>query len=440
MTTAVSGGSDGSRVPGVSGGSRGAGAAGAVGYRVVLRRGEFAALLGARVLSDWGDHVARVAVAALLLEQTGSVTLSAAAFAVSYLPSIVGQAVLGPYADRFERRGLLVVCDLLRAVLVTLLLAAVAADLPFAVLLAVLFLVELVGAPFYAAGSALLADVFPERRTFLTANALLRLVGQANQVGGLAVGGLVVATLGTDGALSLDAVSFLLSALLLLFFVRPRPPATREGHRAGAPRLWADVRAGASYLWGDVRLRSLMLLAWSMSVVFTAPEAVALAYAADQGASSTVGGLLLAAPPAGAVLGAWLVGRWPWRAQVQRMLPMAAAAGVPLLLVALEPAWPVALALFAVSGAFGAFMVPLLATFTVLAPDEMRGRLNGLAGAGFSAVTVLAFLGVGVVADLTSPAFAVTVAAAAGCAVLALVWPGWPRREIRRAAEEAYGR
>jgi MFS family permease len=407
----------------------------AVGYGVVLRHREFAALLGARVLSDWGDHVARVAIAALMLQASGSVTLSAATFAVSWLPSVFGQALLGPYADRFPRRGLLVVCDLLRAGLVAALLAAFVVDLPLALLLALLFLVELAGAPFYAATMAMLPDLFGDHREFMTAHALLRVVGQSNQVVGLAVGGIVVAAVQVTGALMLDIATFVLSAIVLLLLIRPRPAAAAG---TGLGGLWEDVRLGGAHLRGDLPLRSLMLLACAMSMVFVAPEAVALAYAHEQGAATRVGGLLLAAPPLGAVAGAWLVGRWHWQAQVRRILPMAVGASVPLLLMALEPPWPVALALFVVSGACGSFMVPLLSTFTLLAPKHLRGRLNGLAGAGFSAATVAAYLLVGVVADLTSPAFSVTVAGAACCAVLAVLWPGWPRREIRRASAAAF--
>lgn len=418
----------------------GAGAVGgsrAVGFGEVLRHREFLAVLLAKVFSDWGDHVARVAIAALILEVTGSVAFSAATFAISFLPSVFGQALLGPYADRIPRRLLLIVCDLIRALLVVGMLGAVVTDLPVAVLLVLLFLVELVGSPFFAANTALLTDVFADPRKFMTANALLRVVGQFNQVVGLAVGGLLIALVGIQGALVLDAVTFLVSGMLLFAFVRSRVAAV-PGGVPGLRDLMTDVRVGAAHLGGDVPLRSLMTLAWGMTIVFVAPEAVALAYAAEQGQSSRVGGLLLAAPPAGAVIGVLVLNRWDSKVQVRRILPMAALSVIPLLLVALEPVWFVAAVLFVMSGMCTAFMIPLQGTFTVLAPAGLRGRLNGLAGAGFSLVTVTSYLVVGVVADLTSPAFAVTLGGATGCLVLAWLYPTWPRREIRRATETAF--
>ncbi|HET8615493.1 MAG TPA: MFS transporter, partial [Actinomycetales bacterium] len=135
-------------------------------YRRVLANGEFRALYGARVLSDWGDAMARVAIAALVLHRSGSATFAAAVFAVSFLPQVFGQALLAPYADRVSRRTLLVVCDLLRAAFVAVLVLAVAVDVPLVWLLVLLFVVELVGAPFFAAGYALLTELFEDRSLF----------------------------------------------------------------------------------------------------------------------------------------------------------------------------------------------------------------------------------------------------------------------------------
>lgn len=408
-----------------------------VGFGEVLRHREYVAVLVAKVFSDWGDHVARVAIAALILEASGSVAFSAATFAVSFLPSVFGQALLGSYADRVPRRLLLIACDVIRALLVVALLATVVADLPLALLLVLLFAVELVGSPFFAANLALLTDVFPDPREFMTANALLRVIGQFNQVVGLAVGGILVAFVGVRGALVLDVVTFVLSAILLFAFVRSRAAAVAGGV-PGLRDLLTDVRVGAAHLGGDVPLRSLMILAWGMTIVFVAPEAVALAYAAEQGQSSRVGGLLLAAPPTGAVIGVLILNRWDSEVQVRRILPMAALSVVPLLLVSLEPPSLVAGGLFALSGLCTAFMIPLQGTFTVLTPPDLRGRLNGLAGAGFSLVTVVSYLVVGIIADFTSPAFAVTLGGVSGCLVLAWLYPTWPRRDIRRATETVF--
>lgn len=406
-------------------------------YRRLFGRSEFSGLFAARVLSDWGDYLARVAISALVLDRSGSALFAASVFAISFLPQVFGQALLGPVADRLPRRTLLVVCDLLRAGLIVLLVVAVMRQTPLPVLLLLLFLVELVGSPFFAAGQALLTEVFDDRPTFLRASSLMQVSMQVNQVLGVAIGGLLVAAVGADRVLWLDAVSFGLSGLLLALFVHARAAAV-EGGVPGLRTLVLDVREGVRYLRGDVPLRWLIGLALLMLLAMIAPEAVALPLAEEQGADTSVGGVLLAAVPLGTAVGIYVVSRWEPTTQVRRMLPMAACVPLPLLGMALEPPWPVAAGLFALAGFFQGFMVPLMGTFTVLAPEHMRGRLNGVAGAGFALVSATCFLGVGALADVTTSAFAIVVAAALTLVLVAVAWPRWPRQAIDAAAGDVY--
>jgi MFS family permease len=407
-------------------------------YRTLFARTEFTAVFSARVLSDWGDQLARVAMAALVLHRSGSALFAASVFAVSFLPQVFGQALLGPVADRLPRRTLLVVCDLLRAALVAVLVVAVLDGMPLGVLLTVVFGIELVGSPFFAASQALLVEIFDDTSEYLRAANLLQVSVQLNQMLGVALGAVVVAAVGADRALWLDAGSFVLSAVLLGAFVTSRAAAA-EGGVPGLRELGRDVRDGLVHLRGDVRLRSMAGLAWLMLPAMLAPEAVALPLARDHGAGTRAGGLLLAAVPAGIALGVAVVGRWPPRRQVRRMLPMAALLPVPLLAMLLDPPWPVAAVLFALAGAFQAFLVPLMGTFTLLAPEHLRGRLNGVAGAGFSLISALGFVFVGALADATTSALSVAIAAALTLVLVAVVWRRWPTRELDEAAARVYG-
>jgi MFS family permease len=406
-------------------------------YRRALRSREFAALYSARVLSDWGDQLARVAISALVLHRSGSALFAAAVFAVSFLPKVFGQALLGPVADRLPRRTVMVCCDVLRAASLVVLVVAVLQGLSTTGLLVLLFLVELAGAPFFAASRALLTELFDERPLYLRASSLMQLSYQFNQVAGLALGGVVVAAVGASRALWIDAATFAVSGLLIAAFVRDRP-AAYAGGVPGLVELVRDVRVGAAFLRRDLPTRSLMLLAWLMLLAFIAPEAVALPYAAEQGASTAAGGVLLGASPLGAVLSVMVVSRWQPAVQVRRLFVMAACVPLPMLGLVLVPRWPVAAILFFVAGAFQGFMVPLMATFSLLSPDPLRGRLSGLAGSGFALVSALAFLVVGGLADATSPAFAVVLSAGVTLVALAGARLRWPQRQLTAAAERAY--
>ena len=78
---------------------------------------EFRALWAAYVLSAVGDRLALVALTLLVYDRTHSPLLAAVAFAAGTLPYLVGALFLSGIADRFPRREVMVVCDLLRALL-----------------------------------------------------------------------------------------------------------------------------------------------------------------------------------------------------------------------------------------------------------------------------------------------------------------------------------
>ena len=279
-----------------------------VGYSVPLRIREFRGLISAQVLSELGDQVARVALASLILIRSGSVFLMAATFAVSFLPAVLGSAFLGSLADRLPRKAILLSADLIRAVIIGAIALLATDDAPLVLLLGLLFVAELFSAPFLAAQQALLPDVLPEPRDYLAGAGLVRVLSQFDQVLGLVFAGLVVHLLSVRTALVLDAISFAVSFLVLLVTLRRRPAAVVDAS-PGVRGYLRDLGHGARITAADPVRRVLVLLGWGAAFVLIAPEAVALAYARDRGLSELAGSLLMATVPAGAALGAYLIGR-----------------------------------------------------------------------------------------------------------------------------------
>jgi MFS family permease len=404
---------------------------------VVLRRREFRGLVVAQVLSEWGDHIARVALAALILARTDSAFLAALAFVVSYVPAVIGSALLGSLADRLPRKAVLLSCDVARGLLLGAIALLAGPGAQLWLLLGLLFVAELFSAPFEAARVAILPEVLAHPREYLSGISLVRVLAQADQVVGLLLAGAVVTALNARVALALDAATFAVSFVVLALTLRVRPAAA-EGGTPGLLGLLGDFRAGARLVFADPVLRVLVLLAWGTALALVAPEGVALAYARDHGQGTVAGGALLAAVPAGAAVGAALIARLGPLRQVHAILPLAAAACLPMLVTALDPPVWAAAVLWCVCGGLQAFMVPILATVNLVAPNAFRGRVNGLAAAGFSLCTAGAFVVAGVLADTLSPALAVAVAGAAGLLVVAVAHRAWPEREMSRALATHY--
>ena len=254
---------------------------------------EFRALWSAQTPSSVGDQIAQVAIAVLVYTKTGPPALTALAYALTYLPLVIGGPLLSGLADLLPHRQAMITLDLLRAGLVTI-MAMPAVPLPLVCTL--LFATVLLGPPFAAARSALLPEVVPPDTLALRFTAGT-LTFPASQIIGFLAGGAAVAILGPHRALALDALSFCLSAALVTGWVENRP-LPGPGRLAAWASLCAAAREGSAIVFGDPRLRTLVLLGWlaGFSVV---PEGLAAPHTRSLGGGPLTIGLLMAAMPAG---------------------------------------------------------------------------------------------------------------------------------------------
>jgi predicted MFS family arabinose efflux permease len=381
------------------------------GYRELLAVREFRFVWYAHLQSQLGNRIAQVALAILVFEATGSATLTALTYALTFLPPLVAAPLLSGLADRFPRRTVLVVTDLLRAVLVG---AMAIPGLPAAAVAALLVPVVMVEPVFAAARTALLAQILDGER-YVVGLGLNAVTDQAAQIAAFALGGGLVGLFGTSAVLGMDAVTFVLSALLIGFGVRDRPAARPEGGT-----LLRSAASAAGLIRRDPRLRSLVLLAWLYGL-YVAPEGLAAPYAHEIGAGPAAVGLLMAAGPLGAVAGALVLTRWlPPVVRSRSIGALAVVTGLPLVLGAVTPWLLPVLVGWTLAGAFGAYVIVAQAAFVRLVPDAQRGQALGLAAAGLLTAQGLGIALSGRLADLTSPSAAVALFAAAG-ALLAVV-------------------
>lgn len=394
-------------------------AAGGTSYRAVLRDREFRALLVSDGLSTLGDQVARIAIALLVLERSGSALAASATYALSYLTWMVGGPLLSAVSDRYPRRRVMVLCDLARALLIALLALP---GLPLWAVFAVLTVSGLLAPPNDAARSALLADLLDGER-YVVANALNNVVGQAGQVLGFVLGGALVLGLGVRGALLVDALTFLLSALLLQLLVRER---TVERLAAGASAL-GEAAAGVRLVMGDRRLRSL--LGWGVLTACSiiATEGLAVAAVDEQDGSALLAGVLTAAAPVGFLLGSWLVLKVPPERR-ERLFPWLVLSSCLLLLLSpLVDDLRVLAVLWTLAGVGNALQLIANSSFVQAVPAHLRGRAFGFAGSVLFATQGVVLLAAGALAEAVGAREAVALAALASALLVPLLVAAGPR-------------
>jgi predicted MFS family arabinose efflux permease len=382
-------------------------------FSSVFANAEFRALWTAQVLSVVGDQLARVALTLLVYDRTRSALLAAITFAASVVPAFVGGVTLAGLADRLPRRQVMIACDLVRAVLV---IAMITPRAPLALLVILLFAVTMIGTPFTSARAALYADILSGDR-YVVGNAVTLTTYQLAQVFGFAAGGAIVTFFGTRTSLLADAATFAVSALIVQAWVQARP-APRAA-QPGPPSRLADLIDGIRLVFSCPALRTPMLLGW-LAAFYNAPEGVAAPLARSLGSADAIG-LLLAAAALGASAGAVAFSRLVRpSARLSWMRPLAVASCAVLILFALRPGLPLALAILFCSGLFDCYQVAANAAFVVATPQGQRSQAFGLAQAGMSLGQGAAMILAGAAAQHFAPTMVVAAAGALG-AVTAVV-------------------
>ncbi|HEV2781408.1 MAG TPA: MFS transporter [Actinophytocola sp.] len=388
------------------------------GFRDVLAIREFRALWAAELFSLLGDQLARVALAVLVFQRTSSAALSALTYALTFVPAVLGGALLSGLADRYPRRQVLVATDLLRAALAG---AMAIPSIPLPVLWALVGLLSMASAPFKAAQLALLPQILDDDR-FVVGMSLRQITGQAAQLVGFASGGMLLTAVEPHAGLAMNGATFLASAALIVRGVRSRPAAA--GTATSADRGAPESLAGNRQVLAVVAIVALAGL-------FVVPEGLAAPYGAAIGVGSLGVGLLMAADPLGSVIGAWLLGRVRIRPTRLSVVLLAAGSGVPLVLCAPGPGLAISIALWAASGAMStAYLILTQAIVVQLVPDHRRGAVMGRIATCLYASQGLAIVAGGVAAEATGPFRAVAEAGLLGI-VLVLCVGGWWRRVAR---------
>ncbi|MDQ1722711.1 MAG: hypothetical protein QOI26_2445 [Pseudonocardiales bacterium] len=408
-----------------------------VTFAAVLRIREFRVLWVADAQSAIGDQIARVALSVLVFERTASAVLTALAYALTFVPAMLGGVLLSGLADRLPRRQVMVGCDLIRAVL----LGCMAIPrVPIWLLCVLLVLAVLTEAPFMAAESSLMPIIL-DGEYYVVGTGLRTITNQLAQLAGFAGGGLVIALIGARAGLALDAATFAVSAALIMLAVKRRPAAvaelsTQDSRDSTGPGLLSGLSSGLRLIFNDSRLRTLIGLSW-LAGLYVVPEGVAAPYANDINHGAVAIGLLMAAMPAGTAIGTYLWVRFvPAGVRSRWMGPMAVAVGVPLAACALHPNLVLSLVLWTSAGLFFGYQVQVITEFVRAVPDQQRGQAIGIASSGLLAVQGFGILLGGAVAGLWGVNGAVASAGLLGTALAAGLSWGWHRATSARLHPE----
>ncbi|MEV0260336.1 MFS transporter [Streptomyces sp. NPDC050617] len=382
---------------------------------VLLWTGAGATLLGARVSG--------IAYPLLVLWQSGSATAAGLVGFAAMLPSLVVQLHAGALVDRFDRRRLMILCDL-GCLLAT---ASVAA----AVLTGHVLLPHLMAAAFVQ-GSLAIFYRLAERagvRHLVPPGQLPQALG-ANEARGQAAGllgvpaGSFLYAAARWSPFSAAALAHAMSLVSLLLIRKNFQDAPSPGPPDAAPprKLTKEITEGLAWTWRQPFLRTVMILISGSNLLFQGLSLVPMVIIHESGGSAADIGVITAVSGVGGMLGA-LSGAWWMRRANLRTLVIGCMAGwaVMMPLVAFTQRPVLIGLLFALAAHIGGVSNVAGGVYQVrITPDGLQGRVSSVMGVLGQGANSLGMLAGGAALD-TFGASRTVLGISAAMAVIALL-------------------
>ncbi len=372
-------------------------------YGRLFRNRHFVALWLGQTISFIGDYFYMLAVPIMVERLTGSTMMVGLSVISNALPMLLLGPVAGVFVDRWDRKRVMVVSDLLRGALVLLFLTVRTADQVWVYYL-VGFLMSCVSRFFFPSQNAALPLLVKDKEDLLAANGLMQMVQTVGLLAGPALAGFAIGLWGEQVAFIFDSVTFLLSAVAIMTVTIPRTTATRaarDGDRWAS--LWSEVREGTDYLFGNQIMLGVLICMTVIQLGLGAINVVWVPYLQRTFGVGAEGlGIVDSAQGGGMVLGGLLLGflsaRIPKRFLIAWGLLMI---GFALSGLGLAPTFPIVIGL---SFCIGVILVPiqsaLMATMQLAVPDLKRGRVGSALNAITTAAGLISMAAAASLADL----------------------------------------
>jgi len=332
-------------------------------------------LWAGQFVSQIGDRLAALAFPWLVHKATGSALGTGAVFALYTLPYVLFGAFAGVLVDRFDKRSVMIVVDLLRAGLVLLVPLVAARSLPLVYVLS--FAMASAGVFFDPAKLAIVPEIVPSAR-LLRANSLLATGENLTEILGWAFAGLLLAAVSTTAAFEIDAATFVVSAAALTL-MRYRAPARAATERS-ARALWGEFREGLDFLrrHRGLRANTFMIVICVAGLGAAYPLTFMLAVRVLDGGTKAFG-LLEASVGAGYLAGSLLLVTLATRVRKGWTMTVGLAVmGASLATVAVaESVWQACIPFLIFGIANAAALIAVDTYLQEAVPEGLRGRVLG---------------------------------------------------------------
>lgn len=357
---------------------------------MVIWAGQFLSILGSGI-SSFGLSI-------WVLARTGSNTGFALSFLFQVLPGILFAPLAGSFADRYNRKRILIITDSLDALLKLLMIYLLYFDhMQLVTVYIILFISSTLGTLQGPAFESSVPQIVPKEQLG-RANGLRQLTGAVQSLISPVVAGALYPFIGLVGLIAIDFFSFVLAILTVLVSHIPQPLLKGDESKLS---VWADLKFAVSIIREKTGFMELIVMTAllnfvaNISMVLIGPIVLSNYSPAVFGLINSISGLAM-------MVGGLLAGLFPVKDhKVRAIFRLLMFAGIGLSIMGLSPEW------YVIALGFFLFMLPIPFANGTLGtliqskfPNEVLGRVSSVILALLKIVTPLAFLMAGFLSDV----------------------------------------
>ena len=343
-------------------------------------------LFAANAISLVGNVLSAIAIPWFVLQTTGSATRTGITGFFNVLPVVLAGFFGGTLVDRLGYKRTSIIADLASGVTVALIpLMYFTVGLEFWQLMVLVFLGALLDTPGSTARSALIPELaemahMPIER----ATSLIHIIERGSRLVGAPLAGLLIAWIGTENVLWLDAASFLVSAAIIGVVIRVQKPVQHEEQEKSG-KYFDELREGLKFIYQDKLVLAIVVMVMLTNFLDAIYSGVVQPVFVKQVYGQALDlGLLIAASGAGAVMGALIFSAIGPRLPRHFVFVFGfVLTSLRFFLFATYPSIWIAIPFVFIASLGAGPLNPIIGAVEFeRVPKNMRGRVGGAIGAG----------------------------------------------------------
>jgi len=393
-----------------------------IGFKVLLKNKKFISLLFAESVSLIGDRIVAIALIMLVYDITKSATAVSILMMLKAFPALLFGSIAGGIADRLNKKWVMILSNVAQGLLVLL--------IPISNTLSVIYGVYLIMSTanqlFIPARFATIPELVL-KKSLMSANSLFSIAYVGTLAFGPAIGGFLINSYGLNIAFYVDAFTFFIPAIVILFLNIPHVPYDKNTKKS----FFKDLKEGFQFIKDDSQLMLALILSAVGYLGIGAMSVLGIVLAEEilnLGANGY--GIMMSSMGVGLLIGAIFSGKLEKKySKINLSVAGNIIAGIMIAFLPYTTKLYIAIIITMIMG-FGTVLIQISSnTLFQLTPKKVRGKVVGVSQSLMGASSLLAMGLAGGLTEVISIYFVLGLVGGIGIMTGIISWISWKKRK-----------